>query len=264
MAEPIIPAELENQLMQIGLTNYGARVYRAVFILNECTIAQIANYSKVPTAKIYSVIRELEEKGLIAEILKTRPAMFRAYLPDQYIEQEKNKISEIGRNITQNLKILEKIRKQNEPSEEYEISLIENELLLKNIILNTLTPLPARIYLVVQKDFNFYETILTKIVQEQKSPKTSPISVTLIDPYQRELDLNIKFPSLSIQTLTPKDLSNPLREALEKIQLLFVIDENTFINIAQTEQISKYLHIKSSNFTGFILSSLIPNQMRGE
>jgi sugar-specific transcriptional regulator TrmB len=184
MVEPEIPAELENQLMQIGLTNYQARVYRAVFILNECTIAQIANYSKVPAAKIYTVIRELEEKGLIAEILKTRPAMFRAYLPDQYIEQEKNKISEIGRNIKQNLKNLEKIRKQSEPSEEYEISLIENELLVKNIILNTLTALPSRVCFVLQEDFNFYETILTKIVQELKSPETTPISITLIDPFK--------------------------------------------------------------------------------
>jgi hypothetical protein len=64
--------------------------------------------------------------------------------------------------------------------------------------------------------------------------------------------------------LTVKDLSKLLCEALEKIQLLFVIDENTFINIIQTEQASKYLHIKSSNFTGFMLSALIPTQIGGE
>lgn len=264
MAEPEMPAELETQLMQIGLTNYQARVYRAVFILNECTITQIATYSKVPAAKIYSVIRELEEKGLIAEILKTRPAMFRAYPPDQFIEEEKSKISEIGQNIKQSLKALEKIRKQTEPSEEYEISLIENELLFKNIILNTLSPLPSRICFVLEDDFNFYETILAKIDQEQKSSKISPISIVLIDPKQRELDLKKKFPSLDIQIFTPKDLPNPLCEALRKLQVLFIINDNTFIQVVQTEQTSKYLHIKSSNFTGFILSYLNPTQIRGE
>jgi sugar-specific transcriptional regulator TrmB len=264
MAEPETPGELERQLMEVGLTNYQARVYRAVYILRECTISQIANYSKVPAAKIYTAIRELEEKGLIAEILKTRPAMFRAYPPDNYIEQEKNKISEIGQHIKQNLKTLEKIRGQGEPSEEYEIVLIENELLIKNVILNTLNLLPSKICFVLQEDFNFYNAFLTRLTQELKSHESPSISVTIIDPYQRELEFPIQFPSLNIKIFTPQEFSQPLREALEKVQLLFVIDENFFISIAQTEQTSKYLHIKSNNFTGFILSFLKPTQIEGE
>ena len=42
-AEKQLPADLETQLMALGLTNYQARVYRAVFILKECSISQIAN-----------------------------------------------------------------------------------------------------------------------------------------------------------------------------------------------------------------------------
>ena len=94
-----LPAELERQLMELGLTSYQARVYRAVFILQECSISQIATYSNVPTAKIYSVVNDLKERGLLAEIPTSRPATYKAYPPDQYIQREMNRVAQIGEQI---------------------------------------------------------------------------------------------------------------------------------------------------------------------
>ncbi|MFX1294413.1 MAG: TrmB family transcriptional regulator [Promethearchaeota archaeon] len=263
MSDLKLSADLEKQLMSIGLTSYQARVYRAVYILKECNISQIANYSKVPTAKIYTIIKELGEMGLIAKILKSRPAMFKAFPPDQYIEREKNRIIKIGHHIKESLAVLENFREEKGPIEEHETLLLENELLTKNLILNSLTSLTRNVFFVAHHDFDFYEEVFLRLNRELKSQDSSTISITVINLHERKINFSTKFSHLDIKIIKGHHLDPNLVESLKKIPLLFVIDERFIVNVTQTEQNLEYLYLKSSSFANF-LRSLIKNIKKEE
>lgn len=248
-----MPIELERQLMALGLTNYQARVYRAVFILKECSISQIANFSKVPTAKVYSTVSDLKEMGLIAEVLKSRPAMFTAYPPDQFIEREKNRIIDIGTQIKENLEELEKFRDKKETNIEHETLLIENELLIKNLILDSLLDTPTNVIILLQNDFDFYEDLLSRLAQKVDKGKTT---VILINPYKRNLEFLKKYNALNFILLSPQQLTLPFTGALQKIPLLFILNEKCFINITQSQGKLEYLYLKSQEFADFLRYSL--------
>lgn len=255
-SEKKLPAELEKQLMELGLTNYQARVYRAAFILKACSISQIANFSKVPTAKVYSVVSDLKGMGMLAEIPKSRPVMFKPFPPDQYIAKEKNRIVEIGEQIKESLAALEAFRKEKGPTEDHETLLIENELLVKNLILDALSPPPADVLFVIQGDFDFYEEVLSRLVRQLKAHGGSKITVTLIDPHNRKLEFLQRFSELNFHILNQDQIQPALTEILKKFPILFVIDEKSFLNITQTEQTLEYLYLKSKTFADFIKTSI--------
>ncbi len=251
-----LPAELERQLMELGLTSYQARVYRAVFILQECSISQIANYSKVPTAKIYAVVIDLKEMGLLAEIPTSRPAMYKAYPPDQYIQHEINRVAEIGEQIRNNLKLLEKFKKDEIPTQPQTL-LIENELLIKNMVLKEVKEISQQVLFILHQDFDFYEEVLLQIQRVIKSATELKIKITVVDPYDRiPPEFLEKFKDLKIQTIKYIDLSTDFMQTCTQISFLFILDDKVFINISQVEQNLGYLFIQSQNFSEFLYTFL--------
>lgn len=259
-----IPAELEKQLMELGLTSYQSKVYRAVYTLKECSISQIANYSKVPTAKIYSVVNDLKAVGLLAEIPRTRPVIFKAFSPDQYIQTEINRVAEIGEHIKQSLETLKKFSKEEDIAESPQTLLIENELLIKNLLLKELKTLPQNVLFIIHHDFDFYEQVLLRLDRAIGAAPESKVSVTIIDPYERNLDELLQIiKHLEFEIISPQDLPHDLIESFKNIPFLFIIDEKNFINISQTEQSLNFLFIKSRNFSEF-LSSILKNLHRTE
>ena len=64
---------LESLLDELGLSKYEKSAYRVLFNIQKGSASEIASRSKVPQAKIYSVLKSLEEKGLISqELSKTK------------------------------------------------------------------------------------------------------------------------------------------------------------------------------------------------
>ena len=53
------------KLEDFGLTEYQARVYLALLEFEEATASQIPSASKVPRTKIYGIMRQLHDKGLV-------------------------------------------------------------------------------------------------------------------------------------------------------------------------------------------------------
>ncbi len=240
-----IPNKAEEKLMELGFTNYQARVYRAVFILQECSIAQIANFSKVPAAKIYSVIRELERQGLIAEIPKSRPVRFKAFPPDQTLERKLTRLTKIADLVKEDFKNLQQLRNKHAPPKETETLLIRNELLIKNLILDALKAKPQEITLLLHEDFEFYKELLRNL--------DSTTSITLIDPFERDLhDFFEKFSKTLPSITLKKILSIETQKIFQKIPIFFITDENIFITISQTEQNLEFLYIKSPIFSEFL------------
>ena len=81
---PITQERLE-KMQEYGLTEYEARTYLALLDLGVATARDIANLSRVPRTKIYSVLDDLHAKSL-AEIIPERPKKYEVVPFDRYLK----------------------------------------------------------------------------------------------------------------------------------------------------------------------------------
>lgn len=72
--------------MEYGLTEYEARTYLALLHLGVASARDVANLSRVPRTKIYSVLDDLHAKQL-AEIIPERPKKYGVVPFDSYLRQ---------------------------------------------------------------------------------------------------------------------------------------------------------------------------------
>jgi sugar-specific transcriptional regulator TrmB len=73
------------KLEDFGLTEYQSRVYLALLEFEVATAGQIPSASKVPRTKIYGIMRQLHEKGLV-QIVPETPLKYRAVPFDRYLD----------------------------------------------------------------------------------------------------------------------------------------------------------------------------------
>jgi sugar-specific transcriptional regulator TrmB len=73
-------------MMEYGLTEYEARTYLALLHLGVASARDVANLSRVPRTKIYSVLDDLHAKQL-AEIIPERPKKYGVVPFDSYLRQ---------------------------------------------------------------------------------------------------------------------------------------------------------------------------------
>lgn len=78
------------RMQEYGLTEYEARTYMALQELEVATARDIANLSRVPRTKIYSVLDDLHEKQL-AEIIPERPKKYEVVPFKDYLERFEEK-----------------------------------------------------------------------------------------------------------------------------------------------------------------------------
>lgn len=253
--EESIPSDIIDQLMNIGLTQYQARVYRSVFFLQECSIQQIALHSGVPDAKIYSVIRELERQGLIVEVPTTRPIKLQAIPLYTHLAKNMSRLEDISQKITNYFKDVEQTRISEDLSKPSEILLIKNEALAKSQILEAINPLTEEIIFIFHEDFEFYNQVLSQLNKTRINPIASPISIIILDPYNRDLrPFTQNYTDFTFIILSNKNLPAFLLETYKRTPLFFVIDDKIFININPTEKILEYFHVKSWYLADFLKS----------
>ena len=91
------------KLKEFGLTEYQARAYLALLELNVSTANQIPAVSRVPRTKIYGIMRQLHDKGLVQIIpetpLKYKAVPFSRYL-ERRVDQLKEEAEEVQRSIS--------------------------------------------------------------------------------------------------------------------------------------------------------------------
>ena len=69
--------KVEKALIDLGLQRYEAEVYRVLVELGEATVREISTRCSVPREKIYSILRHLEESGIV-ELVGTEPKKYKA------------------------------------------------------------------------------------------------------------------------------------------------------------------------------------------
>lgn len=92
----IISKQLFNSL---GLSETHAAVYFAALELGGSNMQELSRKSGVKRTSIYNFIDELKERGFITETVKKKRKIYSAIDPDQLIEIEKTRLSELERTL---------------------------------------------------------------------------------------------------------------------------------------------------------------------
>ncbi len=83
------------KLQKLGLSSYESRAYLTLLELGDAQADAIALNAKIPTGRIYNVLSNLEDAGLI-HVQETRPMRYRCVEPDAALERlSENKKKEL-------------------------------------------------------------------------------------------------------------------------------------------------------------------------
>ncbi len=99
----VVNNKIINSLIELGFSNYEAKVYCSLLRQNPATAYEIAKDSFIPTSKIYEVLSKLLEKEIILEIVDNNKKKYIPVDPQDYIEKYKSKTNETLDYLTSNL-----------------------------------------------------------------------------------------------------------------------------------------------------------------
>lgn len=92
-------------LQKLGFTEYEARAYLALIREHPATRYQLSQNASIPNAKIYEVVRRLQDRGLIVG-LHSNPSRFIPLAPEELIAQLGRKVQESLNHLRQSLPLL--------------------------------------------------------------------------------------------------------------------------------------------------------------
>jgi len=75
-----ISNSLVDSLKTLGLTEYEAKVYSALVLLDRAEVKQIYEYLDAPKPSVYQSLKTLADKGLV-QVVNAKPAIYRALPP---------------------------------------------------------------------------------------------------------------------------------------------------------------------------------------
>jgi HTH-type transcriptional regulator, sugar sensing transcriptional regulator len=99
-------------LVQLGLKEYEAKIYIALVGLGEANVRRIHEVSGVPRPRVYDVLNALDEKGFI-EIRQGSPLMYKAVRPDIVVSFLKKDLDTAARESVKTLDALSVDARQN-------------------------------------------------------------------------------------------------------------------------------------------------------
>lgn len=94
---PITEARI-GRLRGFGLSEYAARAYLALLDLGAAEARDVSNLSKVPTSKIYHVLDQLHERGLV-EVLPEFPKRYAPVPFDDFLDKRRKDHEEAARTL---------------------------------------------------------------------------------------------------------------------------------------------------------------------
>jgi sugar-specific transcriptional regulator TrmB len=96
------------KLIEIGLSEYEAKAYRALIKTNPATAYEIARLSGIPTSKIYGVISRLCNKGIVVPEGSEKKKRYIPLEPSEFIESTRKKIESTLDDLQSNLSNISK------------------------------------------------------------------------------------------------------------------------------------------------------------
>lgn len=120
--------EIVDHLQELGLTEYQSRAYLAAVKLGRATPTDLADESGVPQARIYDVIDDLTDHGLIEVHSKSRGKEVTAPSPQTVLNQFKRRqIDDLSQRISTAVSSLEQVYHQAEENPEAYVTMVSRE-----------------------------------------------------------------------------------------------------------------------------------------
>jgi sugar-specific transcriptional regulator TrmB len=89
------PADLVQQLEQIGLKPKEAQVYLALLSLESSTAYEIAQHCEVKKPTVYVILEDLRQKGLVLKVPHAKKALFAAHDLGEYLAEQRGKLNSV-------------------------------------------------------------------------------------------------------------------------------------------------------------------------
>ncbi|MEE9237752.1 MAG: helix-turn-helix domain-containing protein [Thermoplasmata archaeon] len=102
----VTPQRLKS-IMDLGLTEYQARVYLSLLELGSSAASQVPPISRVPRTRVYATMRQLHEKGLV-EIIPETPLRYRPVPIKRFLEQRSKELREKALRMEENVEEMSK------------------------------------------------------------------------------------------------------------------------------------------------------------
>lgn len=145
-------------LKSLNLSYSEGSVYLATLELGQATLQDISRKSGVKRSTIYTFIEKLKDTGLINQTKKNKRILYSASHPEQLIELEKNRISEIEQLMPELLAIHNK--SQSKPK----VTFYEGQNGIKEVYQNTIKDKKP---IVAWSDFDYMEKVMGKKFMEE-------------------------------------------------------------------------------------------------
>jgi sugar-specific transcriptional regulator TrmB len=92
-----------SQLIELGLSEYEAKVYLSLLRENPATAYEIGKVSGVPTSKVYEILKKLIEKGIITITDQGKTKKYVPIEPDDFLDKHMNMTSMIVESLKKEL-----------------------------------------------------------------------------------------------------------------------------------------------------------------
>lgn len=124
--------ELILQLKNIRFTEYEAKVFVSLVELGFASASDVHKHSKVPRARVYGILDQLVEKGVVLKVEREKATLYNAISVDLLIEQTAQNFERNLHDVNKQLKQLE--QKTKEMVEPQVLSLQEKESIVQHCI----------------------------------------------------------------------------------------------------------------------------------
>lgn len=98
--------DVMTDLIQIGFTEYEAKVYLALLRDNPATGYQISKTSGVPRSMVYDALSRLHARGVILESIEDRATLYRPIAPELLLERHEDEYRQLLTHLRQGLNTL--------------------------------------------------------------------------------------------------------------------------------------------------------------
>lgn len=119
--------KLVQQLKAVGFTEYEAKSYISLVKLGTVTAYQVSKDSGIPRARIYDILKNLVEKGIVLKEENTDGAIYSPLPVDVFLERAQSNWKQNYQDLSKKLKQLEMIE---EKPDNRVLTLKENETII--------------------------------------------------------------------------------------------------------------------------------------
>lgn len=231
---------MEQQLKELGLSEYESKTYIALVREGTLTGLKISKASNVPQGKIYETLYKLMEKGFVS-VMNAKPKLFKAIDPEialkQYIKSKKEKLEELEKNLPKRIKQLGNLRKQETDEKVSIFTGRKNAFTANHYLMES-----ASKSIDIMFTFEIIHTYTKRILLDKKS-KSLKIRIIATKKENKELIREILGYGIEIRYYPVQEIRIFIKDGKESnIQIL---NKNDFLDrtniLIQSEELSKAL-----------------------